>query len=153
MCIQQTPKCGNFVDKLNDTMKNLSKLITCILFTGFAFTHVQGQELASLSTGGYPEAKATTDKPTAPTAEPAAVIHITLKNNCGKAVRFFAGTKAELKAPNVQTCGGMSKNTFTLPASDVVCVMKDDKPLSCAFLKPTTTICEINDTGTNISCK
>jgi hypothetical protein len=35
----------------------------------------------------------------------------------------------------------------------LVCVMKDDKPLSCAFLKPTTTICEINDTGTNISCK
>ena len=134
-------------------MKNLTKLIACILLTGFAFSHLQAQEMASLSTGGYPEAKAVADKPNAPAAEPGPVIHITLKNNCGKAVRFFAGSKADLKAPNIQTCGGMSKNTFTLPATDLVCVMKDDKPLSCAFLKPTTTICEINDTGTNISCK
>jgi hypothetical protein len=135
-------------------MKNLMKIIAFIWLTGFAFNHIQAQEVASLSTGGYPEAKAVSDKPAAPVAEPGPVIHVTLKNNCGKTVRFFAGSKADLKAPNIQTCGGMSKNTFTLPSTDLICLMKEDnKPLSCAYLKPTTTICEINDTGNNISCK
>ena len=133
-------------------MKNIMKLTVCFLLTGLAFNHLQAQEVASLSTSGYPEAKAVTEKPNAP-AEPGPVIHLTLKNNCGRAVRFFVGSKSDLKSPNIQTCGGMSKNTFTLPSTDLVCVMKDDKPLSCAFLKPTTTICEINETGTNISCK
>ena len=145
------------MDKLLSQMKNLTKFTTTILLTGFAFMHVEAQEMASLSTGGYPEAKAITEKPAEKPAAPEVVtpiIHVTIKNTSERSVVFFAGDRKELKTPKVQTCGGLSKNTIDLHTSDVVCLISPEyKPVGCAFLKPETTVIEINSSGNNITSK
>jgi len=139
-------------------MKNLKTLIPCILLAGFGFMHVEAQEMASLSTGGYPEAKAVTDKPAekpvAPAPTPGPIIHITIKNDSERPVVFFAGDKHDLKTPKVQTCGGLSKNSIDLHTTDIVCIINTDyKPTGCAFLKADTKEVDINSSGNNITSK
>ena len=153
MCIRLNLKCGNFVDKILSQMKNLIKFTACILLTGFGFVHVHGQELASLSTGGYPEAKAANDKPAAPAAA-GTVINITLKNSSERPMVVFAGAKEEIRNPKVQTYGGMSKNMLYLQPTDVVCLMTTDyKPTACTNIKPGATTIEINTSGNAITSK
>jgi len=134
-------------------MKNLLKVTALMLLICFALSSVQAQELASLSTGGYPEAKATTEKPAAPAATGTPVT-IVIKNSSEKPMIVFAGAKEEIRNPKVQTYGGLSKNTVYLQSNDVVCLMTSDyKPTACTNIKPGATTIEINTSGNAISSK
>jgi len=135
-------------------MKNLLKVTASMLLICFALSSVQAQELASLSTGGYPEAKATTDKPAAPAAANATPITLTIKNGCEKPMVVFAGPKEEIRNPKVNTYGGLSKNTVYLQTGDVVCLMTNDyKPTACTVVKAGATTVEINTSGNAITAK
>lgn len=135
-------------------MKNLLKAIAPILLIAFTLSSVKAQELASLSTGGYPEAKATTDKPAAPPVSTGTPVTLTIKNTCEKPMVIFAGPKEGIRNPKVQTYGGVSKNTVYLQSNDVICLMTNDyKPIACTNIKPGATSVEINTSGNAITSK
>ena len=135
-------------------MKNLLKVTALMLLICFALSYVQAQELASLSTGGYPEARATTEKPAAPAANVGTPVTLVIKNGCEKPMVVFAGPKEEIRTPKVQTYGGLSKNTVYLQTNDVICLMTTDyKPTACTNIKPGSTTIEINTSGNAISSK
>ena len=134
-------------------MKNLLKVTASMLLICFALSSVNAQEVASLSTGGYPEAKATADKPAAP-ANTGTPVMITIKNGSERPMVVFAGPKEEIRNPRVQTYGGLSKNSVSLLTTDVVCLMTNDyKPTACTNIKPGATTIEINTSGNAISSK
>jgi len=135
-------------------MKNLLKVSALMLLICFALSPVKAQELASLSTSGYPEAKATTDKPTAPAAATGTSVTLVIKNTSEKPMVVFAGPKEDIRNPKVQTYGGLSKNTVYLQSNDVICLMTNDyKPTACTNIKPGATTIEINTSGNAISSK
>jgi len=122
-----------------------------LLFTVCAFFPSQAQEVASLSSGGYTEAKAN-ETPKAPAAN--AERTITLKNTSEKAAYIFAGHKEGIRDPKVRPVGGMSKNTLYMYDNDVVCLMTVEmRAIACTVIKETTTTVEINVSANGISSK
>jgi|GEM_PF-5524735 len=94
--------------------------------------------------------------PTTKKAAPAPVkkdVTITLKSMCEKNVMVYAGDKAGIRNPTAKAIGGLSKNTLYLKTYDVVCILKEEKPASCAEIKPGNTYVEINISGTVITVK
>ncbi|MDB5282024.1 MAG: hypothetical protein JWO06_1099 [Bacteroidota bacterium] len=134
-------------------MKNLMKSAVCTLLIICAVRSAEAQELASLSTGGYSNAVAITEKPTAPTTQGTEVA-IVIKNSAEKPVIIFAGPKEEIRNPKVHTFGGLSKNTLYLQSNDIVCLMTNEpKIMACTNIKAGSTSIEINSSGNMISCK
>jgi hypothetical protein len=132
-------------------MKTLMKPAICILLTVLAFHNIQAQEVAALSNGGYPTAKAITEKPTAPASTEVTLV---LKNTAEKPVIIFAGQKEDIRSPKVQTYGGLSKNTLYLQSNDIVCLMTSEpKIMACTTIKAGATSIEVNSSGNLISCK
>ena len=75
-------------------------------------------------------------------------IKVDLKNDCGKHITIFAGSKKEVYDGKSQTIGGMSNNTLYVREGDVVCIMNDPKTIqACSILKPGVTKVEINPGG------
>ena len=134
-------------------MKTISTFILTILLTGCALFTAQAQELASVPTNGYSEAKASKEEVSTTTAVNKEVT-ITLKNTSEKAVAVFAGHKEDIRDPKLKAVGGLSKNTLYVYTNDVVCLMSaEKKPLACTVVKPGVTAVEVNTSANGISSK
>ncbi|MCW3124742.1 MAG: hypothetical protein JWO03_400 [Bacteroidetes bacterium] len=84
----------------------------------------------------------------APATIQAKEITVELKNDCGKHVTIFAGSKKEVFDGHSQSIGGMSNNTLYVKEGDVVCIMNDPKTIqACSILKPGVSKLEINPGG------
>ena len=122
------------------------KYIIAIIFFALIFSGAIAQSTASKPP------KTSSGKKAVPAKE-GKEINVSLKNNAEADVSIFAGKKEDLKKPAVKTFGGLSKNTLYIRENDVVCIMKDKKPVSCVDAKPGTTSVEVNSSGNVITKK
>ncbi len=85
---------------------------------------------------------------------PGKEVTVTVKNLAEKNIALFAGNREGLKDPSIKELGGHSTNTLYLRVNDVACIMDDKKkPKSCAEIKATTTMLEVNSSGTVVLAK
>jgi hypothetical protein len=129
---------------------NMTKLFTsALLLFAFAASSTAQNAEASLSTS-LPKI---TNKVDAPAATPVGKeVVISFVNTCGRPVAIFAGPKENIRAPRIETYGGLSRNMkFYLHENEVVCLMALDKrPTACTVIKPGVTTVEVNTTADGI---
>lgn len=103
---------------------------------------------AQMTADGAMENHSMLAEATPPPAIQGKEIKVELKNDCGKHISIFAGSKKEVYDGKSQTVGGMSNNTLYVHEGDVVCIMNDPKTIqACSILKPGVTKVEINPGG------
>ncbi len=118
-----------------------------MLIRGFAQTTTK----KSTSTSSKTKTTTTAKKPATVYGKE---IQVTLKNLAEGTVPIFAGPKEDLKeVTKRKTVGGLSKNNLFLRVNEVVCIVKGEKTVSCAAVKATTTLLEINSSATEIIAK
>jgi hypothetical protein len=125
-------------------MKPKLKYCAGVFIALFLFTNIQAQTTTTKSK--------TSTKKAAPTVEGKAVT-IPIKNLAEADISIFAGKKEDLKTGQLKNFGGLSKNTLYVKVNDVVCIIKDKKPVSCADIKTGTTALEVNSSGNVITKK
>lgn len=131
-------------------MKNWSKAMAFILM--LLSVQLQAQTTNGKNPPKNSGKSAPVKRQTAPT--PKVEVTITLKNLAETNVAVFAGSKEGIRNPDLRTLGGRSNNVVYLKTGDVVCIMTaEKKALSCADIKPATTIVEINASGTVITAR
>ncbi len=138
-------------------MKRQLKYSAVFLFLMLTIGQLVAQSPGSTgSKTGSTGSKTTKAKPApkkaAPTVEGKA-IKVTLKSLAEADISIFAGKKEDLKTGQLKNFGGLSTNTLYIKENDVVCIMKDKKPVSCADVKPGTTALEVNSSGNVITKK
>jgi hypothetical protein len=119
-------------------------IATALLLAAYAGLFAQGAPAKP--------AKSSTAKKAPPTVEGKAIT-VTLKNLAEADISIFAGKREDLKTGQLKNFGGLSKNTLYIKENDVVCIMKDKKPVSCADVKPGTTALEVNSSANVITRK
>ena len=126
-------------------MKPIIKIVVAVVLL------IASQQLSAQSKSKSP-AKATAKKAVVPA--PGKEITVSVKNLAEKNIALFAGNREGLKDPAIKELGGHSTNTLYLRVNDVACIMDDKKkPKSCAEVKATTAVLEVNSSGTVILAK
>ncbi|MBP6732885.1 MAG: hypothetical protein KA149_12540 [Chitinophagales bacterium] len=125
----------------------LALFFSVILVSGFAQTTTK----KSTSTSSKSKTTTTAKKPATVYGKE---VQVTLKNMAEGTVAIFAGPKEDLReVTKRKTVGGLSKNNLFLRVNEVVCIVKGEKTVSCASVKATTTLLEINSSATELIAK
>lgn len=81
-------------------------------------------------------------------------VTIAIKNGSENKIYVFAGPKEEIRNPRISTYGGLSTNKVYVKEGDVICIMSEDnKPKSCAVVKPGMSAIEVNTSATTVTPK
>lgn len=132
-------------------MRTLLKTIAALLFSLMVTTAFSQTTTKKTTTTSH---KTKTSTATKPATTYGKEVQVTLRNLSEGTVPIFAGPKEELKeVTKRKTVGGLSKNTLYLRVNEVVCIVKGEKTVSCAAIKATTTLLEINSSATEIVAK
>ncbi len=134
-------------------MKTFLRIVVSVALVSFVFVNSYAQTTVKKKTTTTTKPKATTVKKASPTV-PGKEVTVILKNLSEGTIAVFAGPKEELKNTlKKKTVGGLSKNTLYVRVNEVVCILNGEKTVSCAVIKESTTLLEINSSGNGITAK